>query len=97
MMRNMLEQSVIYQDILERGIQKGEVRGFQKGELRGLQHEQSLLLRMLERRLGKVPRTARKQILQLDFEQLGELGIALLDFTTAKELTTWLKQQTRPR
>lgn len=94
---DMLEQSVIYQDILERGIQKGEVRGLQQGKLEGLQHEQNLLLRMLERRLGKVPRTAQKHIEQLDFDQLGELGIALLDFTTGKELTAWLKQHAATR
>lgn len=31
----MLEESVIYQDIL----QKGELRGLQRGKLEGLQHE----------------------------------------------------------
>lgn len=85
---NMLEESVIYQDIL----QKGELRGLQLGKQEGLLHEQDLVLRQLGRVLGNVSIKARKQVQQLDFEQLGALGEALLDFTSEKELTAWLKQ-----
>lgn len=90
---DMLEESVIYQDIL----QKGELRGLQKGELRGLQHEQNLVLRQLTHVLGKVPSKARKQVEQLDFERLGALGEALLDFSSEKDLTAWLKQHAATR
>ena len=77
---DMLEESVIYQDI------------FQKGAQQGLQHERHLVLRMLERLLGKLPVKVRKQVEQLDFEQLATLGEALFDFTTEKELVAWLKR-----
>lgn len=81
----MLEESVIYQDILQRG------------ELRGLQHERNLILRQLTRVLGKVPSKARKQVEQLDFERLGALGEALLDFASEKDLAAWLKQHATTR
>lgn len=82
---DMLEESVIYQDILQRGKQVG------------LQHEQNLVLRQLARVLGKVPSKARKQVEQLDFEQLGALGEALLDFSSEKDLTAWLKRHAANR
>jgi predicted transposase YdaD len=82
---DMLEESVIYQDILQRG------------ELRGLQHERNLVLRQLTRILGKVSSRSRKQIEQLDFERLGALGEALLDFTSEKELVAWLEQHAATR
>ena len=89
----MLEESVIYQDIL----QNGELRGLQRGKLEGLQHERNLVLRQLARVLGKVSSKARNQVEQLDFEQLGALGEALLDFNSEKDLTAWLKQHAATR
>jgi predicted transposase YdaD len=90
---DMLEESVIYQDIL----QKGELRGLQRGKLEGLQHEQNLVLRQLAHILGKVSSKTRKQIERLDFEQLGALGEALLDFSSENDLTAWLKQHATAR
>src|SRR5262245_56906752 len=78
----MLEESVVYQDI------------FQKGELKGLQHERKLVLRMLERLLGKLSAKSQKQVEQLGFEQLAILGEALFDFTSEKELAVWPPPQT---
>lgn len=86
----MLEESVVYQDIFQKGAQKGEQKGLQKG----LQHERHLVLRQLERLLGKLPAKVQKQVDQLDFEQLAALGQALFDFTSEKELVAWLKRQT---
>jgi predicted transposase YdaD len=87
---DMLEESVVYQDIFQKGAQKGEQKGLQKG----LQHERHLVLRQLERLLGKLPAKVQKQVDQLDFEQLAALGQALFDFTSEKELAAWLKRQT---
>jgi predicted transposase YdaD len=86
---DMLEESVIYQDIF----QKGKQQGVQQGVQQGLQHERHLVLRQLERLLGKLPAKVQKQVGQLDFEQLAALGEALFDFTSEKELAAWLKHQ----
>jgi len=90
----MLEESVVYQDIFQKGAQKGEQKGERRGLQKGLQHERHLVLRQLERLLGKLPAKVQKQVDQLDFEQLAALGQALFDFTSEKELAAWLKRQT---
>ena len=54
----MLEESVVYQDILQKGVQQG----LQQGVQQGLQRERNLVLRQLERLLGKLPVRTRKQI-----------------------------------
>jgi len=84
---DMLEESVIYQDIFR----KGEQRGKQLGELRGELKMASLLL---ETRFGKLSRGLRKQMEQLPMEQVEELSKALLAFTSKDELRDWLKQHT---
>jgi predicted transposase YdaD len=94
---DMLEESVVYQDIFQKGKQQGVQQGVKQGVQQGLQHERHLVLRQLERLLGKLPAKAQKQVDQLDFEQLAALGEALLDFTSEKELAAWLKRQTVSR
>lgn len=88
----MLEQSVIYQDIL----QKGELRGVQKGELRGIPlGELKLLLMQLEHRFGKLTRPMQKQIEGLPITQVEALGKALFNLTSKEDLRSWLKQAKR--
>ena len=82
---DMMEQSVIYQDILQRGLHSG------------LQHERQLVLRLLERAIGQVPPRARRQVEQFDFDQLAMLGESLFDFKSGKELSAWLKQHAARR
>jgi len=72
----MLEESVVYQDILQKGVQQGE---------------RNLALRLLARRFGKLPAKVRKQIERLSVEEIEQLGEALLDFKTKAELTAWLQ------
>jgi predicted transposase YdaD len=73
-----MRQSVIYQDIL----QEGEERG-----------ERSLILRLLARRLGEVTPEWRSQIQTLSLPQLEALGEALLDFTKPDDLDEWLRSR----
>lgn len=90
---DMLEESVVYQDIFQKGEQRGEQRGLQKGLRQGLQQgERKVALRLLERRFGKLTPKVRQQIEQLTLEQLEALCEALLDFQTKDDLTRWLKQ-----
>jgi predicted transposase YdaD len=51
---------------------------------------QSLVLRLLTRRLGEISPELRSQIEGLSLEQTEALGDALLDFTELGELTNWL-------
>lgn len=86
---DMLEESVIYQDIFQKGEQRGKQLGELRGELRGELKMASLLI---ETRFGKLSRGLRKQMEQLPMEQVEELGKALLAFTSKDELRDWLKQ-----
>ena len=76
-----MRESVIYQDI----IREGEEKGFQKGE-------RSLILRLLTRRVGELPQTWRDRVHSLSLEQLENLGEALLDFQGMTDLETWWSQ-----
>jgi predicted transposase/invertase (TIGR01784 family) len=59
----------------------------------GLDHERSLILRQLERRVGKVSQKVRSQVLSLSFTELDSLGEALLDFSKLSDLNDWLLSQ----
>jgi predicted transposase YdaD len=76
--RDIMQQSVIYQDIL----QEGEERG-----------ERSLVLRLLARRIGEVTPERRSQIQALSLIQLEALGEALLDFTEPDDLDEWMRSR----
>lgn len=64
----MMRESVIYQEILREGEQRGE------------QRERALILRQLTRRVGELPQEVLDRIETLSLEQLENLGEALLDF-----------------
>jgi len=73
-----MRESVIYQEILERGKREEAL---------------SLTLRLLTRRIGEVAPELQTQIQNLTTAQLEELGVALLDFNNAADLTAWLQNQ----
>jgi predicted transposase YdaD len=76
----VLRESPWYQEILN------------EGEQRGLEHEKSLILRQLTRRIGPIAPPMEAQIRLLSLTQLEELGEALLDFSELAELENWLEQ-----
>jgi predicted transposase/invertase (TIGR01784 family) len=80
--KDIMQQSVIYQDILQEGEQRGRTEG-----------ERSLVLRQLARRVGTLPAEAEAQVQALTLPQLEALGEALLDFTGLDDLTDWLQGQ----
>lgn len=82
----VLRESPWYQEILREGLQQG----FQEGRQEGLQHERSLILRQLVRRLGSLEATLATQIQTLSVEQLEVLAEALLDFESLTDLVAWL-------
>ena len=52
--------------------------------------ELSLILRLLNRKVGELPQEVREQVEKLPLEQLENLGEALLDFNSMGDLQTWL-------
>ncbi|NET60816.1 MAG: DUF4351 domain-containing protein [Symploca sp. SIO2E6] len=54
--------------------------------------ERSLVLRLLNRRVGSLPQPLQDQIEQLPLEALEELGEALLDFAEMDDLVQWLQE-----
>jgi uncharacterized protein involved in cysteine biosynthesis len=57
--------------------------GFERGQ-------RSLILLLLEQRVGQLPDDVRDHISQLHLTQLEALAIALLNFFTLAELEAWL-------
>ncbi len=75
----VMRESVTYQAILK----EGRREGIQQGEA-------AIILRQLTRRIGIVDSSLQERIQRLSITQLEELGEALLDFTTAADLGSWL-------
>jgi predicted transposase/invertase (TIGR01784 family) len=84
---DIMQESVIYQDILQKGLQQG----LQQGEERGKKQEAlQLILRQLIRRFGAIEPETEQQIRALAIAQLEELAEALLDFTSQSDLVNYL-------
>ncbi|WP_414544183.1 Rpn family recombination-promoting nuclease/putative transposase [Nostoc sp. CCY0012] len=79
----IMQESVIYQDILQKGLQQGEERGKKQEALQ-------LILRLLTRRFGNIQPDVEQQIKTLSITQLEELAEALLDFTSHSDLVNFL-------
>ncbi len=78
-----MQESVIYQDILQKGLQQGEERGKKQEAL-------ELILRQLTRRFGAIEPEIQQQIRSLSITQLEELAEALLDFSSPSDLVNYL-------
>ena len=76
------------------GITLQETRVYREIKQEGrLTEAQSLILRLLPRRVGELPQDICQQIEALPLEQLENLGEALLDFSSMTDLQAWLKQE----
>ncbi len=69
-------ESVIYQDILQKGLKQGEL---------------AVVIRLLTRRIGIIPSEVQSLIEVLPLPQLENLAEALLDFTNLSDLEAWLE------
>ena len=78
--KDIMKESVIYQEITA----TADAQGFQRGE-------QSLVLRQLQRQIGTLLPEVRSQIEALPLNQLENLGEALLDFSSATDLDNWFQ------
>lgn len=86
----MMRESVIYQEILHEGEEKGRTEGREEGRQLG---QQSLVILLLEQRVGAPSDGQRDRISTLNLDQLTALAIALLNFSTPDDLDAWLNQQ----
>jgi predicted transposase YdaD len=84
----VLRESPWYQEIQQEGEQRGEQRGRTEGRT---QEAQSLILRLLSRRVGTLSPGVEAQVRALDLPRLEALGEALLDFTGMDDLVVWLQ------
>ena len=74
----IMQDSVIYQDIKAQGVQQGVQQG-----------KADLVLRLLKRRIGEIEANDEIRINGLSVEQLEALGDALLDFASHDDLLAW--------
>jgi predicted transposase YdaD len=80
---DIMQESVIYQDIL------------QKGQEQGKQQEAFLFLnRLLNRRFGEIDSSIIDRVRLLSTEQLEVLGEEFLSFSDVSNLLAWLEQNT---
>lgn len=90
----IMRESVIYQEILQEGVQQGLQQGVQQGVQQGLQQgEQTIVMRLLERRFGNLPAQLKEQVANLASPQLEELADVLLGFSEIADLESWLQSR----
>ena len=75
----IMQESVIYQDIKKQGVQQGLQQG-----------QAILVLRQLKHRIGEIKSEDKTRINGLSVEQLEALGDELLDFSCYDDLSNWL-------
>lgn len=85
----IMQESVTYQRILQKGLQQGQEQGKQQGRQ---EEARAMIIRQLTRRFGAVAPEVQEQIEKLSITQLEDLGEALLDFSSTTDLTGWLNQ-----
>ncbi len=78
-----MQESVIYQDILQKGEKRGEQSGRQQGEA-------TLIIRLLTRWFGVLNSEVEQKINSLSTNQLEDLGDTLLDFSSLDDLNNYL-------
>ena len=80
---DIMRESVIYQDIFQKGEKQGEKLGRTEGE-------QRTIIRLLTRRFGELDSSLVDRIKTLNIEKLDNLADALLDFSNINDLVNWL-------
>ena len=73
----------------EEQIEQKWQQGQNKGKIAG---KQELILGLLKQKINKISLRNEQKIKQLSDNQLGELSLALFDFTQPEDLENWLKE-----
>ncbi|WP_462322822.1 DUF4351 domain-containing protein [Halochromatium sp.] len=89
-----LEQTRAYREI----VAKNQPIWLEEGRQEGRQREaQRVALRLLRRRLGSLSKAQQARVQALSVDQLEDLIEALLDFSAAADLETWLNAHSTPQ
>lgn len=80
-----LQETRVYQEAKEEGREEGR-----------RQEAASLVLRLVSRRCGEVPKELRSRIATLSTSTLEDLSEAVLDFTDLADLSAWLTNHPKP-
>jgi len=86
---DVMQLSTAYLEWEQQTLQRGEERGEIKGE-------QKLVIQLLNHRIGEIKPSLIERIRQLPAEQLEQLAVALLDFSTVDDLQQWLESRLQP-
>ncbi len=78
-----LEETRCGKELIEIGVQRGEQRGVRLGIFK-------VVVSLLERKFGKVPRTVQARINKLDAAELESLSLNLLSFERLRDVRDWL-------
>lgn len=87
--RDIMRESVTYQDILAEGEVKGKTQGLAEGRVG---EARALVIRQLTRKLGNVSPKLLAKIEALPLDRVESLGEDLLDFTSIANLEQWFSQ-----
>jgi len=92
--RDIMRESVTYQEILEEGRLEGEVKGRKEGEIKGRrQGLLTIILRLLTRKFGNLPPKLHTRIARLQIPRLESLAEAILDFENVADLELWFSKK----
>lgn len=92
--RDIMRESVIYQEIEAEAEARGEMKGKIKGKIEGkIEEGLTLILRQLNRRFGSISPEIQSQVQQLSLEMLEGLSEDLLDFEIEADLSSWLRSR----
>jgi predicted transposase YdaD len=81
MLGTRLQETRVYQEAKQEGIEEG------------IERQRSLILRLLNRQVGKLSKEQKSSIDRLSLDQLEGLNEALLDFDTIADVVSWLDEQ----
>ena len=88
--RDIMRESVTYQEILEEGRLEGEIKGEIKGRKQALL---TIILRLLTRKFGNLPPKLHTRIARLQIPRLESLAEAILDFESIADLELWFSKK----
>ncbi len=74
----------------EEGYKKGYQQGLQQGLQQSLKRETEFVLRLIKKKFGNLRKIIENRILALPIEKIEELGEAIFDFESTKDLESWL-------
>jgi predicted transposase YdaD len=81
MLGTRLQETRVYQEAKQEGIEEG------------IERQRSLILRLLNRQVGKLSKEQKSRIDRLSLDQLEGLNEALLDFDTIADVESWLNEK----